>query len=732
MLEAELNALIEGRQKDPFAWLGMHVGDDGGLIVRALLPGAKRVGLIDAARDTVVRWLPCVHPDGLFAARIPIRRRRFAYRLRVQWLSGETQELIDPYSFGLLLSDYDLWLLAEGRHLRPFEVLGARLCTVDGVAGTRFAVWAPNASRVSVVGDFNRWDGRRHPMRLRTEAGIWELFVPQVEQGATYKFELLGPGGELLPLKADPYALAAELRPATASIVWPLLPPTSPHDDSRTRANALNAPVSIYEVHVGSWRRVVEDNNRSMNWIELADVLIPYAVQMGFTHLELLPISEHPFDGSWGYQPIGMFAPTARYGTPEMFRAFVDRAHAAGLGVILDWVPAHFPSDAHGLTQFDGTPLYEYADPREGVHKDWDTLIYNFGRVEVQSFLVSSALFWIERFGVDGLRVDAVASMLYRDYSREPSEWVPNVHGGRENLEAIDLVRRLSEVVGSERREAILMAEESTAWPMVTRPPSMGGLGFHYKWNLGWMHDTLGYIGRDPVHRKHHQDQMTFGLMYAFNENFVLPISHDEVVHGKGSLLARMPGDRWQQFANLRVYLAFMFTQPGKKLLFMGCEFGQQSEWSHERSLDWHLLTDDLHSGVQTLVRDLNHAYRRWPALHQRDCTSDGFAWIDHQDHEQSVLAWLRTGNEESGQDSSKLVVICNLTLVPRYDYRIGVPAAGYYREVLNTDSRFYGGSDLGNPDAGVSATDHPCHGQAYSVSLTLPPMACLILEHVG
>ena len=542
------------------------------------------------------------------------------YRLQVIWADGHDTLLDDPYRFGPVLGEMDAWLLGEGSHLRPFEILGATPRLHDGVAGCSFAVWAPNAMRVSVVGDFNFWDGRRHPMRLRRECGVWEIFLPGVDAGARYKFELLSREGQLLPQKVDPYARQAELRPATASVVAPL-PPLQPSSPQRQRANALDAPMSIYEVHLGSWRRKVEDGNRWLSWDELADELVSYAAWMGFTHLELLPVTEYPFDGSWGYQTLGLYAPTARFGEPAGFARFVERAHAAGLGVLLDWVPAHFPTDEHGLARFDGTPLYEYADPREGFHNDWNTLIYNFGRTEVQNFLVGSALYWLERYDVDGLRVDAVASMLYRDYSRKPGEWVPNEYGGRENLEAIAFLKRANEVVGVQRPQAVTLAEESTAFPAVSRPTYAGGLGFHYKWNMGWMHDTLQYMARDPAHRKYHHGEMSFGLMYAFNENFVLPLSHDEVVHGKGSMLTRMPGDRWQKFANLRAYYGFMFGHPGKKLLFMGNEFAQEREWDHDRSLDWHLNDDPLHAGMQALVRDLNHLHRDCGSLHQRDFT---------------------------------------------------------------------------------------------------------------
>ncbi|MDE2629281.1 MAG: 1,4-alpha-glucan branching protein GlgB, partial [Burkholderiales bacterium] len=576
------------------------------------------------------------------------------------------------------------------------------------------------------------WDARRHPMRLRRECGVWEIFLPGVSGGARYKYQIRAGDGRVLPHKADPYALQAELRPATASVVGHL-PAVVPKSEARRQANALEAPVSIYEVHLGSWRRVADGSNaghgRWLNWDELADTLVPYAREMGFTHLELLPVSEHPFDGSWGYQPLGLYAPTSRFGDASSFRRFVERCHAQGLGLLLDWVPAHFPSDAHGLADFDGTQLYEYADPREGFHQDWNTLIYNFGRTEVRNFMVGNALFWLERYGVDGLRVDAVASMLYRDYSRKAGEWVPNQHGGRENLEAIAFLRRMNEVVGVERPQAITLAEESTAFPAVSRPTYAGGLGFHYKWNMGWMHDTLQYMQRDPIHRRHHHAEMTFSLVYAFNENFVLPLSHDEVVHGKGSMLAKMPGDRWQKFANLRAYYGYMFAHPGKKLLFMGCEFAQEREWNHDQSLDWHLLDEpgasNLHRGMQSLLRDLNSLYRATPALYQRDFVPEGFEWIDHGDADRSVLSFVRRGADPN----ALVVVACNFTPTPHRGHRLGVPNAGTYRECLNTDSAHYGGSNVGTPLGAATAEAVACHGRAQSIVVDLPPLATVMFE---
>jgi 1,4-alpha-glucan branching enzyme len=631
-------------------------------------------------------------------------------------------------SDSLLLSDLDVWLLAEGTHLRPYEVLGAHPFVLNGVKGTRFAVWAPNASRVSVIGDFNYWDGRQNLMRLRPECGVWELFLPNIAEGALYKYEITASDGTLLPTKADPYARQSELRPSTASVVaaLPSMVATSP---VRQKANALDAPVSIYEVHLGSWRRESDGSNngagRWLNWDELGNSLVPYAKDMGFTHLELLPISEHPFDGSWGYQPVGLYSPTSRYGDAQGFVRFVARCHTEGIGLILDWVPAHFPTDSHGLGSFDGTHLYEYADPREGFHNDWSTLIYNLGRTEVSNFLIGNALYWLERYGVDGLRVDAVASMLYRDYSRKAGEWIPNKHGGRENLETIAFLKRMNEVVGTERPEAITLAEESTAFPAVSRPTYAGGLGFHYKWNMGWMNDTLAYMARDPVHRKHHHGEITFSLVYAFNENFVLPISHDEVVHGKGSLLNKMPGDTWQKFANLRAYYGFMFGHPGKKLLFMGCEFGQEREWNHDQSLDWHLLDNPMHAGVQRLMRDLNQLYKTTPALYQQDFVPAGFEWIEHNDAERSVISFIRHGLN----NSTYMVVVTNFTPVSQKGYRLGVPQAGSYRERLNTDSAHYGGSNVGTPLGIATAQPIAWHGKSHSVLLDLPPLATVMLE---
>ena len=695
---------MRAEHTDPFSVLGMHIRPDG-LAVHVLLPGAGQVELIDKVTGQVRATLVRLVGTDVFGA-VLAESQAFSYRLRVQWADGPEQVIEDPYSFPLVLQDLDLWLLAEGTHQRPFECLGAHLVCINGVSGASFAVWAPNARRVSVVGAFN------------------QIFIPDVAQGDLYKFEILGAQGQIA-VKADPFAFHAQLRPDTASVVYPL-PPRLPMRADRGAANAFDKPISIYEVHLGSWRKA--DGWRWLSYRELADNLVPYAKELGFTHLELLPVSEHPFDGSWGYQPLGLFAPTSRFGSPEDFKFFVDAAHAAGLGVILDWVPAHFPSDAHGLAEFDGTHLYEYADPKEGFHQDWNTLIYNFGRTEVRNFLVGNALYWLERYGIDGLRVDAVASMLYRDYSREEGQWIPNKHGGRENLEAIEFLRRMNHTVGTERPGAITLAEESTAFPGVSRPPSpdlqSGGLGFHYKWNMGWMHDTLKYASLDPVHRRHHHNQLTFGLMYAFTENFVLPLSHDEVVHGKGSLLGKMPGDAWQRFANLRALYGFMWTYPGKKLLFMGGELAQPTEWADGSELSWSLEQQPAHQGVQRLVRDLNRVYKAFPALHQQDVQSGGFDWIAHEDAAQSVVAFVR-----HGRGGECAVVVCNFTPLPRYGYRIGMPSAGTWRELINTDNVVYGGSGVGNGELNTDAV--AAHHRAQSVVLTLPPLACLVLTHV-
>ncbi|MGH8142905.1 MAG: 1,4-alpha-glucan branching protein GlgB, partial [Steroidobacteraceae bacterium] len=661
-----------------------------------------------------------VQTPGLFAGEIAADT---SYRLRIRWPDGVVQETEDPYAFGLLVGELDLYLFAEGTHMELGRCLGARMMSIGDVSGVRFAVWAPNARRVSVVGDFNGWDGRRHAMRQRIEAGIWELFIPRLPPGSVYKYEILGPRG-LLPLKADPVALVAEAPPRTASVVAdpaPLRWTDAAWLEARARNGGLtHAPLSIYELHVGSWRR-------GLGWDELGDQLIPYVSELGYTHIELLPIMGHPFGGSWGYQVLSQFAPQATYGSPAQFARFVDRCHAAGIGVILDWVPGHFPTDTHGLAGFDGTALYEHADPREGYHPQWNTALYNLGRNEVHAFLQSSALHWLEYYHVDGLRVDAVASMLYRDYARDEGQWIANRYGGRENIEAITFLRHLNDAVARRVPGALMIAEESTAWPGVTQSTRHGGLGFSFKWNMGWMHDTLRYLSHDPLYRAHDHHDLTFGLLYAFYERFVLPLSHDEVVHGKGSLIGRMPGETWQRFANLRAYFGFMWTQPGKKLLFMGGEFGQDWEWSHDGQLDWEALEHPLHRGVQRLVADLNRLYRQEPALHRLDCDAEGFRWVVVDDRSNSVYAYIR----RSGTDAAAVMAVCNFTPVPRAGYRVGVPHGGGWREILNTDAQIYGGSNLGN-GGWVQAEQQPSHGQPFSLQLTLPPLATVLLRQGG
>jgi 1,4-alpha-glucan branching enzyme len=720
---AALQAVIDGRSLDPFAVLGRHRTASGD-VVRVLLPGAFSVTAVARDEPSLRTILDPVRQSGLFVGQSP---GAGPYILLIDW-GGPTQETEDPYSFGPLLGELDVYLLAEGKHQDLADCLGAHPMMVDGVPGVRFAVWAPNARRASVVGDFNTWDGRRHPMRLRHAAGVWEIFVPRLAAGAIYKYELLSPDGAVLPLKADPVAWRAEPPPATASIVDDPAPFRWSDEAwcaERARRQAPDAPFAIYEVHAGSWLR--HPDGRSLDWSELADKLVDYVSRMGFTHIEFMPVMLHPFSGSWGYQVLGQFAPNALLGTPEDFALMIDRCHNADIGVLLDWVPAHFPTDAHGLARFDGTPLYEHADPREGYQRDWNTFIYNLDRNEVRGFLIASALHWLERFHADGLRVDAVAAMLYRDYSRKEGEWIPNIYGGRENLESITFLQELRRTVDARCPGTILVAEESTAWPGVTRSPEEGGLGFHFKWNMGWMHDTLDYIGREPIHRRHHHHEMTFGMLYAFSERFILPLSHDEVVYGKHSLLGRMPGDRWQRFANLRAYLGFMWTHPGKKLVFMGGEFGQEREWNHDGQPDWQLLDDPAHRGVQRLVRDLNRLYRGEPALYEHDFDQAGFRWVISDDADLSVLAYLRmpAGN------GPPILSISNFTPVPRDMYRLGVPEAGTWRAVLNTDASCYGGSDFadGHP---VAAELGPWHGQPASLAVNLPPLATLVLRLDG
>ncbi|TNH09356.1 1,4-alpha-glucan branching protein GlgB [Testudinibacter sp. TR-2022] len=720
---ATIEALLGGRHSDPFAVLGMHETDNG-VEVRVLMPDASKVLIIDKESQQEVAEMTCLHEDGFFSAVMADKHDFFNYQLNVFW-GNENQILEDPYRFRPILSDLDNWLLAEGTHYRPYEKLGAHFTEIDGVAGVNFVLWAPNAKRVSVVGDFNFWDGRRHPMRFHPENGLWEIFIPKVTLGSLYKYELLD-ANDTLRLKADPYAFASQLRPDTASQVS-ALPDMVEMTEARKLANAFEAPISIYEVHLGSWRRNLE-NNFWLNYDEIAEQLIPYVKEMGFTHIELMPINEFPFDGSWGYQPLGLYSPTSRFGSPQQLRNFIQKAHDAGINVILDWVPGHFPNDTHGLAYFDGTALYEHADPREGFHQDWNTLIYNYGRNEVKNFLAGNGLYWLERFGIDALRVDAVASMIYRDYSRKEGEWIPNQYGGRENLEAIEFLKHTNYIIGNEMDGCMAIAEESTAFPGITNPPEMGGLGFHYKWNMGWMNDTLSYMKLDPVYRQHHHNQLTFGMLYNYTENFILPLSHDEVVHGKGSLLDKMPGDAWQKFANLRAYYGYMWGHPGKKLLFMGSEFAQGREWDYQESLDWFLLDDKhgggWHRGVQNLVKDLNHVYRQTPALHQLDFDPQGFEWLVVDDYQNSIFAFAR-----KDRHGNEVIVVSNFTPVARENYRIGVNHAGVYQEILNTDSEYYHGSNVGNAEV-ILTEEIASHNKLQSLSLTIPPLATIYLQY--
>ena len=708
-------ALLDGTHADPFALLGVHAGPDG-TFARAVLPGAEQAEAFDLSGKKLGK-LTCVDERGLFEGTIKGQPRPVKYRCS----AGEHQWwLTDAYSFGPVLGPTDDFLIAEGTHLRLFDKLGAHLIEHQGADGVHFAVWAPNARQVSVVGDFNDWDHRRHQMRRRTDIGVWEIFVPAIGEGRAYKFRIVGPDGTPLPLKADPYAFAAELRPATASLTARPAKPDwgdAAHRAHWASADARREPMAIYEVHPGSWQR--DAHGWFQTWDTMAETLIPYVAEMGFTHIEFLPVSEHPYDPSWGYQTTGLYAPSARFGGPDGFARFVDGAHRAGISVLIDWVPAHFPTDEHGLAHFDGTALYEHEDPRLGFHPDWNTAIYNFGRREVASFLVNNALFWAEHYHVDGLRVDAVASMLYRDYSRKAGEWIPNADGGRENWEAVAFLRAMNKALYGSHAGIVTIAEESTSWPGVSKPVHEDGLGFGFKWNMGFMHDTLQYMARDPIHRQHHHDEITFGLVYAFSENFVLPLSHDEVVHGKGSLLGKMSGDDWQKFANLRAYYGLMWGYPGKKLLFMGQEFAQRREWSEERALDWDLLAAPAHAGVQRLVRDLNQFYREKPALHARDCEAEGFEWLVVDDAAASVFAWLR-----KAPGAPPIAVVSNMTPALHGHYRLPLPHDGVWREVLNSDAEIYGGSGKGNLGA-VTAE----HGAAQVV---LPPLATVMFEFVG
>jgi 1,4-alpha-glucan branching enzyme len=716
----DIGRIVARDHPEPHRYLGAH-STAGGVVVRSFKPGADRVRALPDGGEPVT--LERVHDAGVFAGTLAGAELPLPYQLEVSYPGWDVVVGHDPYAFLPTVGELDLHLAGEGRHEELQHALGAHPRTIDGVAGVSFAVWAPNARSVSVVGDFNSWDGRLHPMRTLGASGIWELFVPELEEGAIYKYELRTREGALR-LKADPVAARTEEPPRTGSVVF-----RSRHawsdgawQERRTASHPWSEPMSIYEVHLPSWRWNPLEGNRSLTYHELADELTDYVVDMGFTHVELLPVMEHPFGGSWGYQVTGFFAPTARLGSPDDFRVLVERLHERGIGVILDWVPAHFPRDDFALARFDGTALYEHADPRRGAHPDWGTLIFNYGRTEVRNFLLSSALAWLEDFHADGLRVDAVASMLYLDYSRSAGEWMPNVHGGRENLEAVAFLRELNEVVHRRVPGVVMAAEESTAWPAVSRPTDAGGLGFGFKWNMGWMHDTLEFFKKDPIYRSHHQNDLTFSLVYAFTENFVLPLSHDEVVHGKGSLLGKMPGDRWQQLANLRALYGYMWAHPGKQLLFMGSELAQEREWSHDTSLDWHLRDQPAHAGVQALVRDLNRAYREEPALWEVDFEPAGFRWLDASDSAANVLAFARVS-----RDGSRIVVCaCNFSPVPRDGYRLGLPRAGAWQELLNTDDARYGGSGVGA--GAVVAEETPMHGQPFSAPVTLPPLSVVWL----
>jgi len=724
--DAAVAALIGGYNKDPFAVLGPH-DEDRDIVVRAFQPAARQIELrLLPSRELVP--MEKRDPSGLFEVRIPAQGDEMPdYRLRITYSGDHAAEIDDPYRYGRVLTDFDLYLFGEGTHYRAWEKLGSHRITIGSTTGVHFAVWAPNADRVSVIGDFNAWDGRVHPMRHLLPNGVWELFIPNLPDGQKYKYEIRTRGGTILK-KSDPFAFAFEVPPQTASVIRDISHYEWHDHDWMTKRPGekswLERPMTVYEVHLGSWARVPEEGNRFLTYEEMSHRLVPYVRQMGYTHIELLPVMEHPFSGSWGYQVLGYFAPTSRFGPPEGFKHFVDACHQSGLGVILDWVPGHFPKDEFGLARFDGTALYEHADPRQGEHQDWGTLIFNYGRNEVRNFLLSNALFWLEEYHVDGLRVDAVASMLYLDYSRNAGEWVPNQFGGRENLDAIRFLQQLNSLTHAEHPGTLTAAEESTAWPGVSRPVHLGGLGFTYKWNMGWMHDMLEYVHEDPVHRRWHHNKVTFSALYMHTENFILPFSHDEVVHMKGSMLDKMPGDTWQKYATLRTLYGYMYGHPGKKLLFMGGEFGQWREWNHDRSLDWHLLDDPSHAALRQYVQDLNWHYGAEPSLYQCDFDPSGFRWIDCNDNENSVISIVRFARDRADY----VVMVFNFTPVPRAQYRIGVPEPGWYAERLNSDASLYGGSNVGN-GGGVESEAVAAHGFDHSLRIMLPPLACLLFK---
>ncbi|MBV9619265.1 MAG: 1,4-alpha-glucan branching protein GlgB [Verrucomicrobia bacterium] len=734
----ELNSFLSGTHSDPFRILGPHrMGDD--LAIRAFRPDARKIEIVlngsasgpsrtgvEAMADTSFSVeAEKIHRDGFFQAQVPNATRDLDYHLRVTNWDGSEYAMRDAYQYGPIMGEVDLHLFSEGQHWQLYEKFGAHLRKIGDTAGVYFAVWAPNAQRVSVVGDFNGWDGRVNPMRKLASAGVWELFLPNVCEGAHYKFEIRGQTGALL-LKSDPFAFFNQWGKETSSLVYNLERyqwSDAEWMESRRKRDWPRSPMSIYEVHLGSWRRKTDEGNRHLSYLELAETLIPYVLEMGYTHIELLPIAEHPFEGSWGYQVTNYYAPTSRYGNPDELRHFIDKCHQAGIAVIMDWVPAHFPKDAHALAEFDGTDLYEHMDPRQGEHQDWGTLIFNFGRNEVRNFLIANALFWLDKYHIDGLRVDAVASMLYLDYSRKEGQWIPNVFGGRENLDAIYFLKRCNEVCYERFPGIVTIAEESTAWPGVSRPTYLGGLGFGFKWNMGWMHDFLEYTSLDPIFRRFHHGNITFSLLYAFTEHFILVLSHDEVVHGKRSLISKMPGDEWQKFANLRMFFAWMYGQPGKKLLFMGGEFGQWREWNHDAGLDWYLVDLPKHDGLRRLVQHLNYIYKSEPALWQQDDSYDGFEWIDFHDADNSVVSFVRKSRE-----GEKIVFIVNATPVVRHNYRLGVPQPGFYREIINTDAETYGGSNVGNL-GGMQSESVNWMGREQSILIQLPPLSTVAFK---
>ncbi len=729
-IKDHIKLIMHSEHWDPFAVLGLHEiksGNKKSVVVRAFFPDIDEAWVVDVKENKSYK-MEKTNKAGFFEKKFDDRKSFFQYKLRVKASGDHVFEFHDPYSFLPVLTDYDLYLIGEGSHYKKYEKLGAHVMEINGIRGVHFAVWAPNVKRVSVVGDFNNWDGRRHQMRVLGSSGIWEIFIPGLDEGKVYKFEIKSKSNDIF-LKADPYAFYFEVRPKSASIVYNINNYRwNDRDwmDARPKKNWLESPIAVYEVHLGSWMRIPEEEGRYLTYRELAERLIPYAKEMGYTHIELLPITEHPLDASWGYQTIGYFASTSRHGTPDDFMYFVDSCHRNNIGVILDWAPAHFPKDAHGLGCFDGTALYEHADPRKGEHKDWGTLIFNYGRNEVRNFLISNALFWFEKYHIDGLRVDAVASMIYLDYSREEGEWIPNIFGGRENLEAIDFLKKFNQIAHQYYPGILTIAEESTAWTGVSRPTYLGGLGFSLKWNMGWMHDVLEYFTKEPVHRKFHHNNLTFGLLYAFTENFILVLSHDEVVHGKSAMLSKMPGDIWQKFANLRLLYGFMYGHPGKKLLFMGGELGQWDEWKHDHSVDWHLTQYEPHQKLRKYVNDLNRLYKSEPALYEVDFNYWGFEWIDFRDWENSILSFIRRAKNQE----DFLVVVCNFTPVPRYEYRIGVPSPGFYKEILNSDSSEYWGGNIGNA-GGVFAEEVNWHGKPYSLNITVPPLATVVFKPV-